>query len=166
MEISEKSYRELNNLATLCFDANAVFDNLAYNLDYHYYTKIAKVLHLSVAHIMPEWADIITDKMLELGLRPTRGAIGSYSEDIADVKVIFEKVFETFMNLRKNCCDLISTADLNDDDEVRIFGEEFLTVITPFIKQSQEWLNIIGVLNANELNIHIKEYTNFIGIVE
>jgi hypothetical protein len=164
MRISEISYKQLNNLATLCFDANAVFDNLAYNLDYYFYTKIAKVVHLSVAHVMPEWADIITDKMLELGLRPVREDIGAYEEDIKDVKVIFEVAYNTLMNLRKKCCELISTADLNDDDEVRIFGEEFLTLITPFIKQIEEWSNAIGEIGANNLNIHIKDYTNFISV--
>lgn len=166
MRISETSYKQLNNLAALCFDANAVFDNLAYNLDYYFYTKIAKVVHLSVAHVMPEWADFITDKMLELGLRPTRGNIGAYEDDIKDVRSIFERIYNTFMNLRKSCCELISTADLNDDDEVRIFGEEFLILITPFIKQAEEWLNSIGEIGVNELNIHIKEYTNFINIQE
>jgi hypothetical protein len=68
------------------------------------------------------------------------------------------------MNLRKKCCELISTADLNDDDEVRIFGEEFLTLITPFIKQIEEWSNAIGEIGANNLNIHIKDYTNFISV--
>ena len=164
MMISESSYRQLNTLATLCFDANAVFDNLAYNLDYYYYGKIAKIVHLNIAHLMPEWADIITDKMLVLGLRPTRGTIGSYEQDIPEVKTVFEQLHITLLNLRKNCCDLIATADLNDDDEVRIFGEEFLTKITPFIKQSEEWLKIIGDIGANELNIHILEYTNFINV--
>lgn len=164
MRISEISYKQLNNLATLCFDANAIFDNLAYNLDYYFYTKIAKVVHLSVAHVMPEWADIITDKMLELGLRPVRENIGAYEEDIKDVKVVFEVAYNTLMNLRKKCCELISTADLNDDDEVRIFGEEFLTLITPFIKQIEEWSNAIGEIGANNLNIHIKDYTNFISV--
>ena len=162
MRISEISYKKLNNLATLCFDANAVLDNLAYNLDFYYYGKIAKIVHLSMAHVMPEWADIITDKMLMLSVRPTRGALGSHEEDIKDVKVIFERVRDVFMGIRKNCCDLIATADLEDDDEVRIFGEEFLVLITPFIKQAEEWIKIAGEFGANELNVHIEDYTNFI----
>lgn len=115
-----------------------------------------------MAHVMPEWADIITDKMLMFSVRPTRGALGSHEEDIKDVKVIFERIRDVFMGIRKKCCDLIATADLEDDDEVRIFGEEFLVLITPFIKQSEEWLKIAGEFGANELNIHIEDYTNFI----
>lgn len=154
----------MNQLATLCFDANAILDNLAYNLDFYYYNKIAHVVHLSMAHVMPEWADQITDKMLLLGLRPTRGLIGEYQDDIPDLKTVFTKILETMMNLRRYCSELISTADLSDDDEVRIFGEDFIQQITPYIKQAEEWLNAIGVMSAHELNIHIREYTNFISV--
>ena len=162
MRISDATYKQMNNLATLCFDANAIFDNLAYNLDYHYYNRIGKIVHLNIAHVMPEWADLITDQMLLLGGRPTRGAIGEYQEDIKDLKDIFYKILETMFNIRRNCSELIETADLNEDDEVRIFGEDFLKLINPFIKQSEEWLNAIETMSANDLNIHIDEYTNFI----
>ncbi len=164
MKVSEVSYKQLNNLVTLCFDANAVFDNLSYNLDYHYYIKIAHVLHLSIAHVMPEWADEISDKMLELGLRPTREEIKAHIEEYEDVKGIFEVAYNTFLSLRASCCELISTADLNYDDEVRIFGEGFLEKISPFIKQIEEWIHALGKMDANELNIHINDYTNFIKV--
>ena len=62
----------MNALAAMCFDANAAIDNLAYNLDYHYYNQIAEVVHLHVAHVMPEWADMVTNKLLELSARPVR----------------------------------------------------------------------------------------------
>lgn len=166
MRISEQTYKQMNDLATLCFDANAILDNLAYNLDFYYYNKIARVVHLSIAHIMPEWADLITDQMLLLGVRPTRGEIGSYQEDISDLPQIFTKILETMLNLRKKCSELIETADLYEDNEVRIFGEEFLVKITPFIKQSKEWLNAMGMMSPHELNTHIIEYTNFIKIVD
>ncbi len=162
--ISETTYTQMNKLATLCFDANAIFDNLAYNLDFYFYNRIGKIVHKNIAHIMPEWADLITDQMLLLGARPTRGEIGSYDEDIKDLNVIFNKILETMAILRKNCSELIETADLNEDDEVRIFGEDFIKLITPFIKQAEEWLNAMGEMSANELNIHINEYTNFISI--
>ena len=37
MRMSEESYDKMNLLAGKCFDTNAVIDNLAYNLDFHYY---------------------------------------------------------------------------------------------------------------------------------
>ena len=54
MHMSIDSYNKMNTIMAACFDANAVVDNLAYNLDYHYFNEIAEVVHLHVAHVMPE----------------------------------------------------------------------------------------------------------------
>ena len=152
----------MNALAAMCFDANASIDNLAYSLDYHYYNKIAEVVHLHVAHIMPEWADLITDQMLELSARPVRLNINGYNKDYEDVKDVFAALLETLMGISSFTKDLIESADMSGDDEVRIFGEEFLMKVSPFIKQAEEWSNAAKVMDPHSLNIHIKDYTHFI----
>lgn len=152
----------MNALAAMCFDANASIDNLAYSLDYHYYNKIAEVVHLHVAHIMPEWADLITDQMLELSARPVRLNINGYNKDYEDVKDVFAALLETLMGISSFTKDLIESADMSGDDEVRIFGEEFLMKVSPFIKQAEEWSNAAKIMDPNSLNIHIKDYTHFI----
>ena len=162
MRMSNKSYNNMNALAAMCFDANASIDNLAYSLDYHYYNKIAEVVHLHVAHIMPEWADLITDQMLELSARPVRLNINGYNKDYEDVKDVFTALLETLMGISSFTKDLIESADMSGDDEVRIFGEEFLMKVSPFIKQAEEWSNAAKVMDPHSLNIHIKDYTHFI----
>lgn len=162
MRMSNKSYNNMNALAAMCFDANASIDNLAYSLDYHYYNKIAEVVHLHVAHIMPEWADLITDQMLELSARPVRLNINGYNKDYEDVKDVFAALLETLMGISSFTKDLIESADMSGDDEVRIFGEEFLMKVSPFIKQAEEWSNAAKIMDPNSLNIHIKNYTHFI----
>lgn len=162
MRMSNKSYNNMNALAAMCFDANASIDNLAYSLDYHYYNKIAEVVHLHVAHIMPEWADLITDQMLELSARPVRLNINGYNKDYEDVKDVFAALLETLMGISSFTKDLIESADMSGDDEVRIFGEEFLMKVSPFIKQAEEWSNAAKIMDPNSLNIHIKDYTHFI----
>ena len=162
MRMSNKSYNNMNALAAMCFDANASIDNLAYSLDYHYYNKIAEVVHLHVAHIMPEWADLITDQMLELSARPVRLNINGYNKDYEDVKDVFAALLETLMGISSFTKDLIESADMSGDDEVRIFGEEFLMKVSPFIKQAEEWSNAAKVMDPHSLNIHIKAYTHFI----
>ena len=152
----------MNALAAMCFDANASIDNLAYSLDYHYYNKIAEVVHLHVAHIMPEWADLITDQMLELSARPVRLNINGYNKDYEDVKDVFAALLETLMGISSFTKDLIESADMSGDDEVRIFGEEFLMKVSPFIKQAEEWSNAAKIMDPHSLNIHIKDYTHFI----
>ena len=162
MRMSNKSYNNMNALAAMCFDANASIDNLAYSLDYHYYNKIAEVVHLHVAHIMPEWADLITDQMLELSARPVRLNINGYNKDYEDVKDVFAALLETLMGISSFTKDLIESADMSGDDEVRIFGEEFLMKVSPFIKQAEEWSNAAKMMDPHSLNIHIKNYTHFI----
>ena len=162
MRMSNKSYNNMNALAAMCFDANAIIDNLAYSLDYHYYNKIAEVVHLHVAHIMPEWADLITDQMLELSARPVRLNINGYNKDYEDVKDVFAALLETLIGISSFTKDLIESADMSGDDEVRIFGEEFLMKVSPFIKQAEEWSNAAKIMDPHSLNIHIKDYTHFI----
>ena len=162
MRMSNKSYNNMNALAAMCFDANAFIDNLAYSLDYHYYNKIAEVVHLHVAHIMPEWADLITDQMLELSARPVRLNINGYNKDYEDVKDVFAALLETLLGISSFTKDLIESADMSGDDEVRIFGEEFLMKVSPFIKQAEEWSNAAKIMDPHSLNIHIKDYTHFI----
>ena len=162
MRMSNKSYNNMNALAAMCFDTNASIDNLAYSLDYHYYNKIAEVVHLHVAHIMPEWADLITDQMLELSARPVRLNINGYNKDYEDVKDVFAALLETLMGISSFTKDLIESADMSGDDEVRIFGEEFLMKVSPFIKQAEEWSNAAKIMDPHSLNIHIKDYTHFI----
>lgn len=152
----------MNALAAMCFNANAVIDNLAYNLDYHYYNQIAEVVHLHVAHVMPEWADLITDQMLQLSARPVRLDINGYDTDYEDLKEIFKVLLETLQEIHSFTKDLIESADMSGDDEVRIFGEEFLMEVSPFIKQAEEWLNAANIMDAHTLNIHIHDYTHFI----
>lgn len=164
MRMSVSSYNQMNNLAGMCFNANAIIDNLAYSLDYHYYNRIAAIVHHNMAHIMPVWADVVTDKMLELSARPVRKDINGYEKDYSDLKEIFRTLFETFMTMRKAVIELIESADMDGDDEVRIFGEDFLGPLSVFIKQSEEWMDASEKLDNNTLNIHINDYTHFISI--
>ena len=162
MRMSKESYDKLNQLAGKCFNANAIVDNLAYCLDYHYFNEIAKVVHLRVAHKLPEFADLITDKMLELSARPIRVDIKGYSEDYEKLQPIFEELYKTMVELLEDTRKLIGIADLNEDDEVRIFCEEFLAEISMYVKQAEEWVNASKKMDEHTLNIHIREYTHFI----
>ena len=164
MRMSENSYKKMNKLAGECFNANAIIDNLAYSLEFHYFSEIAKIVHLCVAHVMPEWADLVTDKMLELSARPKREDINGYGEDYSELPAIFDVLYTTLRDLLESTRDLISIADINEDDEVRIFAESFLERISVFVKQAEEWKNAAAVLDAQSLNIHIKQYTHFIEV--
>ena len=106
----------------------------------------------------------ITDKMLELSARPIRVDIKGYTDDYEDLNKIFEALYATVRGILEDTRKLISIADLNEDDEVRIFCEEFLTMVSPYVKQAEEWINAAKIMDAHTLNIHIKEYTHFIAL--
>ena len=164
MRMSLESYNKMNELAGKCFNANAIVDNLAYCLDYHYYNEIAKIVHLRVAHKLPEFADEITDKMLELSARPIRVDINGYNQDYGQLPDLFAELEKTFAELLEDTRRLIGIADLNADDEVRIFCEELLVKLSTYVKQAEEWKNAANVMDAHTLNVHIKEYTHFIAL--
>ena len=75
---------------------------------------------------------------------------------------IFNVLFETLSEIREKTRELIESSDLDGDDEVRIFAENFLDIMSPYIKQAEEWLNASQSLTAAEFNIHIQDYTHFI----
>ena len=165
MRMSLESYNKMNELAGKFFDANAIVDNLAYNLDFYYYNEIAKIVHLRVAHKLPEFADMVTDKMLELSARPVRVDIGGYEEDFeGNLIPIFKKLDDTFSFLIKETRNLIVIADMNEDDEIRIFCEELLVELSKYLKQAEEWANASNKMDAHTLNVHIKDYTHFIAL--
>lgn len=136
--ISEETCAKMNSLATKCFELNAEFDNLAYSLEYNYFHQIANIIHYHIAHIMPEFADLITDKMLELSVRPVRQNISGYGKEYTNVLAAFISLRDAMYSFRSGIKDLIYTADMNEDDEARIFAEELLDKVSLYIKQSEE----------------------------
>ena len=102
--------------------------------------------------------------MLELSARPVRVGIGGYNEDYDDLQKIFGVLYDTLRELLEETRKLINIADLNEDDEVRIFCEEFLTMVSPYVKQAEEWINASKVMDPQSLNVHIKDYTHFIAL--
>lgn len=136
--ISEETCAKMNSLATKCFELNAEFDNLAYSLEYNYFNQIANIIHYHIAHIMPEFADLITDKMLELSVRPVRQNISGYGKEYTNVLAAFISLRDAMYSFRSGIKDLIYTADMNEDDEARIFAEELLNKVSLYIKQSEE----------------------------
>ena len=103
---------------------------------------------------MPEWADLITDQMLELSARPVRLNINGYNKDYEDVKDVFAALLETLIGISSFTKDLIESADMSGDDEVRIFGEEFLmaaaTIGAIFIGEYSEAVAVMILFQLGE----------------
>lgn len=169
MLMSEETREQLNELVKISFDANAVVDNLAYNLAYYDYPNIEKIIHGSFAHKFPVFADILTDMMLELDARPVRKAIFAHEEDYEGNLV---KIFEDNLNMceeyRRAIIQVIEVAELNEDYEVKIKLEEFLSMFNTYRKQASVWYKYAKRYENDHkaFDVHFSDFTKYISISE
>ena len=140
MLISEGTRDQLNELLRYSFDANATIDNYAYNLAYYRYPNIEKIVHKDFAHKFPEFADILSDMMIELDARPVRLGLPDHIEDYkGDLLGLFEQILGLCNTYRNSIIKVIEMSELNDDYEVKIKLEEFLVMFEPYRKQADIW---------------------------
>ena len=75
----------------------------------------------------------------------------------------FEKVDKNLAeDLTNQIHDLIEIAEMNDDLEVKLYAEDLSLLVLDYFKQAEEWEHIAKTTTPADMNIHIKEYTNFI----
>ena len=169
MLISEETRNHLNELVRLSFDANSVVDNLAYNLAYYDYPNIEKILHGSFAHKFPVFADTITDMMIELDARPVRKTVNSHEEDYnGDLIKIFEDNLSMCDDYRRAIIQVIEVAELNEDYEVKIKLEEFLSMFNNYRKQASVWYKYAKRYDGDykSFDVHFEEFTKYIDTLE
>ena len=169
MLISEETRDQLNELVRLSFDANSVVDNFAYNLAYYDYPNTEGIVHGSFAHKFPEFADILTDMMIELDARPIRKSIETHDKDYnGDLLKIFEDNLSMCDDYRKAIIQVIEVAELNEDYEVKIKLEEFLTMFNNYRKQASVWYKYAKRYEGNykSFDVHFEEFTKYINTSE
>ena len=165
MLISEETRDQLNELVRLSFDANSVVDNFAYNLAYYDYPNIEGIVHESFAHKFPEFADVLTDMMIELDVRPVRKSIETHDKDYnGDLLKIFEDNLSMCDDYRKAIIQVIEVAELNEDYEVKIKLEEFLTMFNNYRKQASVWYKYAKRYEGDykSFDVHFEEFTKYI----
>lgn len=164
MLMIEKTEESLNRILQMLFGGNAIIDNLCYNLQHLHLNNLAEALHAPVAHRLPELADEVSDFVDQLGGRSVRYGTSDYDEEYGTAKEVFSQLSNYFEELRKDIILSIDDADMNDDVEVRIWLENFLVEkVLPLRKQAAEWLDATDRLSDDELNIHIADYTHYLG---
>ena len=169
MLMSEETRDQLNELVRLSFDANSVVDNFAYNLAYYDYPNIEGIVHGSFAHKFPEFADILTDMMIELDARPIRKSIETHDKDYnGDLLKIFEDNLSMCDDYRKAIIQVIEVAELNEDYEVKIKLEEFLTMFNNYRKQASVWYKYAKRYEGDykSFDVHFEEFTKYINTSE
>ncbi len=164
MRVSEATINKLQLLLKKFFDANAKSDNIAYWLGYNYYNNIEKIYHEKWAHAFPsdKFADGLSNFMLKLDVRPVRIGLEDHVYDYKDLVEVFEDNKNLAEDLTNEIHDLIEIAEMNDDLEVKLYAEDLSLLVLDYFKQAEEWEHTAKTTTPADMNIHIKEYTNFI----
>ena len=165
--MTEGTYKVLNNLLKASFDLNAEADNFAYNLSAMQYNHMSDIMHHSYAHAFPvAFADKISDKMLELNVRPVRLALNEYTKDYTSLTELFEDNLKMITDYRTLVEETITAADMNADTSVKIFLEDFaINVVDKFVAQAIEWDKCAKQFSAIDLNVHFGQITTHIEII-
>lgn len=164
MKVSEATAEKMQLLLQKFFDANAVSDNIAYWLGYHYYNNIEKAYHMKWAHAFPSdiFADGLSGFMLKSDIRPVRLGLADHTQDFNDLVEVFETNRQLAEELESSIKELIDTAEMSEDTEVKLFAEELSLTILNYLKQAKEWEYVAKTVSPAEMNIHFDLYTNFI----
>lgn len=169
MLISEETREQLNGLVGLSFDANSVVDNFAYNLAYYNYPNIEEIVHEYFAHKFPDFADFLTDMMIELDARPVRKAMEAHDKDYqGNLVKIFEDNLFMCDDYRRAIIQVIEVAELNEDYEVKIKLEEFLAMFNTYRKQASVWYEYAKRYEGDykTFDVHFEEFTKYINTSE
>ena len=165
MIIAEQTREQLNELLKYSFDANAVVDNYAYNIAFYRYPNMEEIVHKHFAHKFPEFADIFSDMMIRLDARPVRKGLKDHDEDFnGDLYRIFEGLLALCNDYRQSIINTITIAELNEDYEVKIRLEEFLTQFEPYRKQADVWFEYAKRYKDDykSFDVHFEDITTFI----
>lgn len=165
MIIAEQTREQLNELLKYSFDANAVVDNYAYNIAFYRYPNIEEIVHKHFAHKFPEFADIFSDMMIRLDARPVRKGLKDHDEDFnGDLYRIFEGILALCNDYRQSIINTITIAELNEDYEVKIRLEEFLTQFELYRKQADVWFEYAKRYKDDykSFDVHFEDITTFI----
>ena len=167
MRIHEETYNALNELTKMCFEMNAVADNIYYNMADLYYNHSAELFHHSYAHAWPQVADMISDEMLKLNARPVRLPVDGSSEKYDNLELMMAVNAAAVNKVFEKCKEIVDLADMLDDVDIRIFGENLLNgVLLNYVKQADEWLQVTKTVPAYQFDIHFSDYAHFIPIVD
>ena len=139
MYISQYTYEKLNTFLQKCFQMNSYCDNLAYNMSILNMVNTEPVFHEKFAHAFPEFADIVSEMMVKLDARPVRNSLDKNIDDYDNFKLIFADLKNSIDNYRRDIIDVIESADINGDIEVKITMENFLCNFMGYLNQVNIW---------------------------
>ena len=107
--------------------------------------------------------------MIKLNAKPVRGDLHADYEDYeGNLSAIFADIAKATEDYRRKIVELIELAELNEDKEVVLMGEEILLQIMPYRKQADIWAVESKRYEGNykSFDARIETFTTMIPIVE
>ena len=89
--------------------------------------------------MFPEFADVVSEMMVKLDARPVRNSLEKNIDDYDNFKLIFSDLKYNIDNYRKEITEVIESADINGDIEVKITMENFLCNFMSYLHQVNIW---------------------------
>lgn len=132
----------INKLMQSMFNANAIADNIAYQLENVFFMPNASdIVHHNFAHLFPVLADKVNKIQI---LRDSRGV----RKPVVGAETQFQTAYECFHELMLSALDVekhfnqaIDMCDDFDAKAVRIWLENLYVEMIPLTKQSVVWCN-------------------------
>lgn len=159
---------KLNNLIQRMFYLNAVFDNIAYSLEYQGYHDTSSIFHEKIAHMPPIWSDFISDFMYEVGARAVRKGIPDQTDDYNGVEIIFDRVSKEFIELIDYIARLIEELDFDYKNKFIVISlESLLEMIQPYVRVVETWrMKAFEYTKYDNLYKFDKDFHTFISLPE
>ena len=141
--ISPSTNVAINKLVEKAFNGNAIFDNIAYNLDVVFnMPKASAIVHELVAHWLPApFADSIQEFQSLRNVKPVRPVVEAQSKTYMRVVECFNDALNFFLEFEEEFKSAISIAEEEGDVASRIFLENTYMEILTYIKQMLVWSN-------------------------
>lgn len=139
MYISNATYEALNEFLGKCFQMNSFCDNIAYNLGYKKMVNTEPIFHEKFAHAFPALADIVSELMLKMEARPIRKALNEDAYEYESNLLMFADLKDAVDKFRRDIIKVIEISEINDDYEIKIDMENFLSEFKKYLDQVNTW---------------------------
>jgi hypothetical protein len=132
----------INDLMLSLFNANAVADNVVYQLENVYaMPKASDIMHHKYAHAFPAIADTVNKIQILRGARGTRKPVMGSEMQFISVTECFDNMLTAVLDVEKKFCDTLDLCDELDEKAIRIYIENTYMDILPYTKQTLLWLD-------------------------
>lgn len=151
----------LNSLLQATFQMNSHADNCAYWLAFNNFINTQEIFHKKYAHKFPEWADLISDLMIKLGVQPIRKNLEDNDYDYADIAELFEDVETELEHYRETIYKIINTIEIQSIREFISFLDDYLLELVTYVNQVSIWVDKANenLNNSSKFDRYFESFT-------